>query len=224
MVKENRRYIRSAKRRGIGAVIVSMKISTLLLLIAVGTTACVAQTDKQVGGGCEECELMFDRIPKTLSAQTTIGNSEPGAPMIIEGTIYKKDGKTPASDIILYVYHADNKGYYSNLPNEKGNKHGHLRGWMKTDASGKYKFTTIRPAAYPERNAPEHVHPLIKEKGLSVYWIDEYVFDDDPLLTKQEKDKEQKRGGSGIMHLTKGSDGVWRGKRDIILGLNIPGY
>jgi len=194
-----------------------------LILFSLIVLACQAQKDRQVGGACEACDLMYDGMPKTLSPQITIGTNEPGEPMIIEGTILKKDGKTPASDIILYVYHTDAKGYYSNLPNEKGNRHGHLRGWLKTGADGKYKFTTIRPAQYPSETIPAHVHPLIKEPGLSLYWIDEYLFDDDQYLTEDEKKRQEKRGGNGIIHLTK-KDGVWQGQRDIVLGKNIPGY
>jgi protocatechuate 3,4-dioxygenase beta subunit len=167
---------------------------------------------------------MYYNMPKNISSETIISpKSEPGEPMIIEGTIYQNDGKTPAPGIILYVYHTDAKGYYSNLPGEKEIQHGHLRGWMKTGPDGKYRFVTIRPAPYPDRNAPAHIHPQVKEPGMTLYWLDEYLFDDDPLVTEKVRANEQKRGGNGIIHLTK-KDGVWRGNRDIILGMNIPDY
>jgi protocatechuate 3,4-dioxygenase, beta subunit len=182
--------------------------------------------DRPVGGPCDQCDLMFYNMPKESdmrSETSVIPKDEPGEPLIMEGTIFKKDGKTPAPGIILYVYQTDAKGYYSNLPGERNIQHGHLRGWIKTGVDGKYKFTTIRPAPYPERNAPAHIHPQIKEPGLTRYYIDEYLFEGDPLLTAEEKNKQEKRGGNGIISLTK-KDGVWRGKRDIILGLNIPNY
>ena len=56
------------------------------------------------------------------------------------------------------------------------------------------------------------------------YYIDETRFDDDPLLTKGERAKKEKRGGSGIIKLTKNQNGVWIGRRDIVIGLNIPNY
>jgi protocatechuate 3,4-dioxygenase beta subunit len=43
-------------------------------------------------------------------------------------------------------------------------------------------------------------------------------------LTEKEKSNQEKRGGSGIISLKKNANGVWVGKRDIILGLNIPNY
>jgi protocatechuate 3,4-dioxygenase beta subunit len=199
-----------------------------LLLVSVVVTGCAQPqaAERKVGDPCEDCELMFAGMPSTLSWKTKLApDDEPGERMIISGTIFKRDGKTPARDVILYVYQTDNRGLYSSAPNQTvAKRHGHLRGWVKTDAQGRYEFSTIRPASYPNSQSPQHIHPIIKEPGLSLYWIDEFVFDDDPFLTEQEKAKQEKRGGSGVIKLTKNSDGVWIGKRDIILGLNIPNY
>jgi protocatechuate 3,4-dioxygenase beta subunit len=182
--------------------------------------------DRQVGGPCDRCNLMFEDMPGQLTSTTSITSpDEPGIPMIISGTIYKKDGKTPAPGVILYVYQTDNTGRYSRSPGQKETMvHGHIRGWMKTDAKGRYQFKTIRPAGYPSRKSPEHVHALIKENGISLYWIDEYLFDDDPLLTAEERSRHEQRGGSGIIHLTRNNNGEWMGERNIILGMNIPNY
>lgn len=190
---------------------------------------CLSQgnsSDKPVGGSCDRCDVMFEGMPRELSWSTALAKQgEPGTPMTISGVIYLQDGKTPAPNVILYVYHTDSKGIYSRGPNQtEGKIHGHLRGWMKTDGSGRYQFRSIRPAGYPDGKAPEHIHPLIKEDGKSVYWIDEYLFDDDPKLTVEERKRQEKRGGSGIMHLAKNANGEWVGKRDIVLGLNIPNY
>ena len=59
---------------------------------------------------------------------------------------------------------------------------------------------------------------------MTEYYIDEYRFDDDTRLTASERAKEEKRGGSGIVKMTLNKNGEWICKRDIILGLNIPGY
>ena len=94
---------------------------------------------------------------------------------------------------------------------------------MKTNERGEYKFTSIRPAQYPSRQIPAHIHPIIKEPDKNEYYIDEYLFDDDPILARAQQ-KQENRGGSGIIHLAKNSEGVWAGRRDIILGLNVPNY
>ncbi len=208
-----------------------MKNSVFLLIafafISIsGCTQSIKKTDRVVGSSCEDCDMMFEGMPENPSWQTTIaGPDEPGEPMIIRGAIYKKDGKTPASGVILYVYHTDNKGLYSPAPKQTaGKRHGHLRGWVKTNDEGRYEFKTIRPASYPNSKNSQHIHPIVKEPGTMLYWIDEYLFQDDPLLTDQERTHQQKRGGSGIISLKKNEKGVWVGKRDIILGMNIPGY
>jgi protocatechuate 3,4-dioxygenase beta subunit len=80
----------------------------------------------------------------------------------------------------------------------------------------------LRPARYPDSRAVEHIHPVIKEPGISEYWIDEFVFADDPYLDKNER-KGIERGGSGIITLRE-QNGVLYGERNIYLGLNVPGY
>lgn len=208
-----------------------MKKYTLpfLVMLMINTSACTQsnqKADRVVGSDCEDCELMFEGMPKDISWQTTIaGPDEPGEPMIIRGVIYKSDGKTAAPGVILYVYHTDNKGLYSPAPKQTtAKRHGHLRGWVKTDEQGRYEFKTIRPASYPNSRNPQHIHPIVKEPGTSLYWIDEFLFADDPVLTESEKSHQQKRGGSGIVSLTKNDKGIWMGTRDIILGMNIPNY
>jgi protocatechuate 3,4-dioxygenase beta subunit len=169
---------------------------------------------------------MYAGIPKELNWQTTIADAkEEGERMEISGTIYQKDGKTPATGVILYVYHTDVKGEYTPTATQvHARRHGHLRGWMKTDAQGRYKFNSIRPAAYPNQRFAAHVHPIIKEPTKNEYWIDEYQFEGDPLLTQKDRDSVQNRGGSGIITLNKNEKGTWIGKRDIVLGKNVPSY
>lgn len=199
-----------------------------LILNATLALAAFSQSsrDRAVGEGCDECKLMYEGMPAQLSWETTIaGPDEPGEPMLISGRIFKKGGHTPAPGVILYVYHTDSKGLYSVEPEQSaGKRHGHLRGWIKTGADGWYQFKSIRPTSYPKSTNPAHIHPLIKEPGLTLYWIDEYLFDDDPFVTDKVRLEQQRRGGPGIIHLSKNEKGVWIGRRNIILGMNIPNY
>jgi protocatechuate 3,4-dioxygenase beta subunit len=177
---------------------------------------------KIVGGACDGCDLIYQGLPQQLSWQTKINPvAEPGEPMEISGTIYQLDGITPAPNIILYVYHTDAKGFYSPAETqpEASRRHGHLRGWMKTNANGEYKFVSIKPAPYPKRYDPAHIHPTIKEPDRNEYYID-----DDPLIPEQYRANAENRGGSGIIQLTKNDKGIWTGRRDIILGLGVPNY
>ena len=185
------------------------------------------RNSERVGGPCEGCEAVYEGMPKNLSWQTVIADSaESGELLEIAGTIFKKDGKTPAKDVILYIYHTNNKGYYEPTKNQTGwaRRHGHLRGWVKTDEKGRYAIRTIRPTPYPNGSDPAHIHCIIKEPDKNEYWIDDYFFEGDPLITGGIRNRLQKRGGSGIIQLTKNGDGVWAGRREIILGRNVPNY
>ena len=204
------------------------RIALVIVPLFVWIYGCSQSTsERKVGGSCGDCSALYEFGSKKLSWIDTLPDyNDAGPKMELSGTIFKSDGKTPAADVILYIYHTDQEGIYPTKGNETGwaKRHGYIRGWIKTDKTGKYRFYTLRPGAYPGRENPEHIHATIKEPGISEYWIDEYLFDDDPILTKKERDAQQKRGGNGIIKLTKDSNGIQIAKRDIILGLNIPGY
>jgi len=194
-------------------------------------TACQSQTKKEefkklVGGPCEGCEAIFEYGNKTLTAIDTLPGFNENEPKLkISGTVFKKDGKTPAKDVILYIYQTNRNGIYETKGNEKAwaKRHGYIRGWVKTGNDGRYIFYTFRPASYPNGRAPEHIHVTVKEPDKNEYYIDSFLFDDDPLLTKSERKRFTHRGGSGIVKLNYG-EGINLIRRDIILGLNIPNY
>jgi len=184
------------------------------------------QIKKIIGGGCDGCEIMYIGIPKNINAtDTSSGWREDGQKLVITGTVYKQDGRTPAPGVIIYYWQTDNKGYYSPSPemDPLAKRHGHIRGWIKTDNLGKYALYTIRPSPYPDRDIPAHIHPSIKEPGLNEYYIDEFVFDDDKLLTPDKRKKLENRGGSGVLRVIENQD-LQIAEHDIILGLNIPDY
>ena len=213
-----------------------MKTLTFIALILLtGICACSqnggqikrSDSDKEVGRGCEGCEAIFEFGTKRLTWTDTLPDfSGSGEKLEISGTIYKPDGRTPAEDVILYIYHTDRSGQYPRKGNEEGwaERHGYLRGWVKTGDDGKYKFLTLRPGAYPEGGNPAHVHATIKEPGVQAYWIDEYLFEGDVYLTDRVRTSLHNRGGNGIVRTKKDKSGTLVMKRDIILGLNVPGY
>lgn len=173
-----------------------------------------------IGGPCDGCELVFAGLPATMAAQSRIAPvAEKGEPLVVEGTVRRTDG-APAPGVVVYAHQTDDTGIYP-----KGTtRHGRLRGWAKTDQAGKYRFDTIRPGAYPTRSEPEHIHVQVIEPGRGTYYIDEIVFDDDELLTDERRRRMRGRGGSGLTRPEKDEEGVWRIRRDITLGKNIPGY
>ncbi|HNP18503.1 MAG TPA: intradiol ring-cleavage dioxygenase [Fulvivirga sp.] len=208
-----------------------MKKYLILYCSLIVFTTCQSQPGKEgearhVGGPCEGCEAIYEFGDKLLTPVDTLPEFAAATTKIkITGTVFQKDGHTPAKNVILYVYQTNSKGIYEKREGETGwaQRHGHFRGWMKTNADGQYTFYTFRPGSYPNTSEPQHIHLTVKEPDKNEYYLDSYIFDDDPLLTKAKRERLDNRGGSGIIKLQSG-DSISIAKRDIILGLNIPDY
>ncbi len=185
-------------------------------------------TGRLVGGGCDGCELMFVGIPENIqSVDTSAGWTEQGQKLLVIGTVFTLDGRTPARDVIVYYWQTDNTGRYSAPAemDERAKPHGHIRGWVKTDENGQYAIYTIRPAPYPKERLPAHIHLSIKEADVAdEYYVDDLNFDDDKLLIPHKKRyPPENRGGSGLLRVLLKGD-LQIAEHDIVLGLNIPNY
>jgi protocatechuate 3,4-dioxygenase beta subunit len=143
----------------------------------------------------------------------------PSERLIIDGTIFQPDG-TPAAGVLLYAYHTDGGGVYPKRGDETGNgrRHGYLRGWLRTGIDGRYRIETIKPGSYPSGSEPAHVHMTLRPPGAPERYIDDVVFDGDPMLTPEHRARLQQRGGSGIVRLERDGEGFHRARRDIHLG------
>jgi protocatechuate 3,4-dioxygenase beta subunit len=207
-----------------------MKTIFALSLIFCILGVCQAQDAQSpprlIGGPCEGCEAVFEYGDRALTSDTILPDfNNPGSKLKLTGTIYEKDGRTPAVNVILYIYHTNQEGIYETRGDETGwaRRHGYIRGWIKTDSDGKYTFYTLKPASYPGRSLPAHIHGTILEPNGYYYWIDSWHFKGDPLLKLEEESENSAYGGSGIVELKKEGD-LLVAHRDIILGKNVPGY
>ncbi|HEM45811.1 MAG TPA: intradiol ring-cleavage dioxygenase, partial [Alphaproteobacteria bacterium] len=164
-------------------------------------TAAVRATSPVVGGPCEGCEAVFEGLPAKLSSTARIAPvSEPGEPLRITGTVYGPEGE-PAPGVVVYAYHTNVEGVYPPGTGLGGSaeRHGRLRAWVITDAGGRYRFDTIRPAGYPGRDTPQHVHMHVIEPGCCTYWLTSVHFADDPRLDPGAQPEGRPRGGDGIV-------------------------
>ncbi len=207
-----------------------MKSFSLLLFFSFTFFSCQAQSDPKprlVGAPCEGCEAVLEFGDKELNSKDTLPLFHKAAKRLkITGTIYQADGQTPAANVILYVYHTDEEGIYPSTGTENnwGRRHGKLRTWVKTDHKGNYTFYTGQPASYPGRTVPVHIHSIILEPNGRYYYLQDYYFAEDPYLTEAETDRAAPRGGNnGVLDLIQ-EGSLWVGRRDFILGKNIPNY
>lgn len=206
-------------------------LTSLILLFVFPFTSCSqintpGAADKPVGGSCEGCEAIYESpVPfsKLRHTDTLPDYFERGSRLVVSGVVYKADGITPAPNVVLYVYHTNQQGLYSKGGKGWGKQHGSIRGWVRTNEKGEYRFYTLIPASYPNSTMEKHIHPTIKEEGFKAYYIDEFTFDDDKYLTAEKRNRMELRGGNGVL-TTELKNGMYYATRNIYLGRNIPDY
>ncbi|MCY7352204.1 MAG: hypothetical protein LH606_16320, partial [Cytophagaceae bacterium] len=173
---------------------------------------------------CDEC--VFEQTPKNVSWHLTVpADTARGQRIRISGTVFQSDGKTPAAGVLLYGYHTNAAGRYAKIGTEDRRSHawwhGYLRGWLKTDANGRYEINTIKPAPYPGGTEPAHIHAMVKAPNQTEsYWIHDFLFKGDPFLTDTYWYRSEMVSGNlryeGIT-LKARSSGVQEGTRNIVL-------
>jgi len=146
---------------------------------------------------------------------TIAGKQEQGERLIVAGRVFAQDGVTALAGASVYVYHTDVKGYYS--PGVNDNRNPRLRGYMRTDAQGRYEFSTIKPGSYPNTRIPAHVHYVVTAAGYSER-IFEIVFEGDPFLDDRvRREAVNEWSGFSLRRLDKDEQGAWRCTQDIKL-------
>lgn len=172
---------------------------------------------------CDGCEAVLERNPANLRWRAAIPPpGELGEPLILRGTVYQSDGRSPASGVVVYAHHTDTAGLYAggSTETEWSRRHGRLRGWVKTGPDGRYEFVTIKPAPYPTRTQPAHIHLTVLENGRRPYYIDEVAFAGEFGVDARYRRSRENRGSAGIVQLTRAPDGTWLAERNITLELH----
>ena len=149
--------------------------------------------------------------PAKLTSHARIAPvGEPGTPMVVHGRVFKSDGRTPAPGICVFAYHTDRTGIYAEP--SKGPHVWRLRGWVETDADGRFQFDTIRPGVYPNRATAAHIHLTLDGPGVKGRMSAGVLFADDPLVSESERQASTRRGifgdvlkvdvRGGVQHVT----------------------
>jgi protocatechuate 3,4-dioxygenase, beta subunit len=112
-----------------------------------------------------------------------------GERIIVTGRVTDEDGR-PVAGTLIEIWQANAAGRYIHVvdqhpapldPNFSG------AGRALTDADGTYRFTTIRPGAYPWRNhdnawRPAHIHFSLFGPSFLTRLVTQMYFPGDPLL------------------------------------------
>jgi protocatechuate 3,4-dioxygenase beta subunit len=149
--------------------------------------------------------------PSSMSWQATlVPAGEPGDPLVVAGTVFAADGRTPAPDVVVYAYQTDARGLYT--PDGRPGV-PRLHGWTRTDGRGRYEFRTIRPASYPGQTVAAHIHMSVNAGGREQV-VDDIHFEGDPLLTASMRQRmvadgpfstlcRPEREGAGVARCTR---------------------
>jgi protocatechuate 3,4-dioxygenase beta subunit len=112
-----------------------------------------------------------------------------GQRILVHGRVLDSDGRA-VPNTLLEMWQANTGGRYRH-PNDQWpaplDPHFNGLGRCATDADGHYKFTTIKPGAYPWRNhhnawRPAHIHFSLFGRALTQRLVTQMYFPDDPLF------------------------------------------
>ena len=176
-----------------------------------------AQETAEIPKNYKKRSPIYDYSEKQLNNVDTIPDfASKSQKLKITGTIYENDGTTPAKNVMLFIHHTDENGNFE-LKRQNKKRYVHHRGWVKTDADGKYTFYTFVPGKYMYSNKLKQILPIVKEPNKPEYKIETFLFDDDPQLTGKCRTKVEETNPNRILKLGK-KEGLFIAKRDIILG------
>jgi protocatechuate 3,4-dioxygenase, beta subunit len=136
------------------------RLVTLALSLAVAGgawAASLAPTPEQTPGPFYPSVLPEDRDADLVVIKGRDGRAQ-GTVLLLNGRVTDTDGN-PVGDALVEIWQADSYGRY--LPPKDGapgQRDANFQGYgqSRTDATGTYRFRTIRPVPYESR--PPHVH------------------------------------------------------------------
>ncbi len=139
---------------------------------------------------------------------------EPGERMVVSGQVLATDGETPVAGATVFVFHTDAAGYYS--PGGMDESNARLCGLMLTDAAGRYRFESIRPAHYATGGPPAHVHYRVWGPGMARQGFT-LNFEGDPKLGVRGRDASENPTWATIRPIETRDDGMLAVERDLRL-------
>ncbi len=132
--------------------------------------------------------------PFVENGGSIVRSPTPGVPMFFTGHVIDPQGE-PIADANVDVWHASTRGLYENQ--DPGQAEWNLRGTLRTDATGIFRYRSIKPAGYPvpaggpteqllkvqHRHPfrPAHLHALIYKEGYKTIPTQTYSGDDEIL-------------------------------------------
>jgi protocatechuate 3,4-dioxygenase beta subunit len=155
-----------------------------------------------------------DRVGEGDADLTRWGGGEAvGQRVVVHGRVLDGDGR-PVPDSLVEVWQANAGGRYRHEADTWPaplDPHFAGCGRVVTDADGAYRFTTVRPGAYPWKNhhnawRPAHIHFSLFGRAFTqrlvtqMYFPDDPLFFQDPIFTAVPDEAARRRMVAGYDH------------------------
>ena len=168
----------------------SLGFSTLVCLLNNGSKGQTETTANLLGP--------FWRMnsPRTENGSSIVRSPTPGPALFVNAMVQDQKGK-PIEGAEVDVWHSSPEGFYEQQDPKQAPMN--LRGKFMTDAQGRFRFRSVKPAGYPipidgpvgdlvratgrHHYRPAHLHFLICKPGFKTLISQIYVNDDDKLET-----------------------------------------
>jgi protocatechuate 3,4-dioxygenase beta subunit len=129
------------------------------------------------------------RYPEIADIARAGGHEALGERIIVAGRVTDEDGR-PVPNVMIEIWQANAAGRYNHARDQHDaplDPLFHGTGRIFSDSDGSYRFTSIKPGAYPWRNhanawRPNHIHYSLFGPGFAQRLITQMYFPGDPLL------------------------------------------
>jgi catechol 1,2-dioxygenase len=171
----------------------------VLMAGSLGVSSLVCLLNNGDGGATETSQNLlgpFWRLnsPRVENGGSIVRSDTPGPALFMTGRVIDRAG-APIAGAEVDIWHSSPVGLYENQDPTQENFN--LRGKFVTDADGRFRFRSVKPAGYPiptdgvvgrllaaqDRHPyrPAHVHALIFKPGFKTVISQVYADDDDHL-------------------------------------------
>lgn len=174
-----------------------IRLSTLIVLVITSFYySCAPRTYDSF----KSCFLKNEPEKEKLSPLIrTVGERPTEEKMFITGVVNEGDGKTPSKSATVYVCHPDYTKKSRRI----------LYAWGKTNTSGIYEIHAVHPFTSPQVQSDEMTITIRRDKDSSLHTF--------PLLLIGRYGVQTTSDESLTVRLTKRDDGLWTGKKNIIV-------
>ena len=131
-----------------------------------------APSTAQLGPGGE-----VERTAETVAA------GRGGERLVVEGTVYRADCRTPLAGATIAVWQTNANGEYGPGQGTAGERCCYLGAALRTDERGRYRIETVKPGHYKgeAQPPPAHIHFEVQHPDATGV-LTELLFEGDPHL------------------------------------------